>query len=151
MDMLVFEEYGAISDRWKRRAMDIYRGVVLLELLWRAHGWRGNSGVKWCSRPAGRLWCARLRASGSHIPHKTHAKNDCKYQSYADDAEIYVPNLVLLPELQKCVSKRVSNMTTWMSSEHLKWTTSRDFPGNPVVRTLFSQCRGHGFDSWLGN
>ena len=24
----------------------------------------------------------------------------------------------------------------------------RDFPGGPVVKTLRSQCRGHGFDPW---
>ena len=33
---------------------------------------------------------------------------------------------------------------------HLK-TCSRDFPGGLVVRTLPFQCRGHGFDPWLGN
>ena len=27
----------------------------------------------------------------------------------------------------------------------------RDFPGSPVVRTLCSQCRGHGFDPFWGN
>ena len=26
-----------------------------------------------------------------------------------------------------------------------------DFPGSPVVKILCFQCRGHGFDSWLGN
>ena len=26
-----------------------------------------------------------------------------------------------------------------------------DFPGSPVVKTLCSQCRGHGFNPWLGN
>ena len=26
---------------------------------------------------------------------------------------------------------------------------SRDFPGVPVVKTPFSQCRGHGFDPWV--
>ena len=28
---------------------------------------------------------------------------------------------------------------------------SKDFPGGPVARTLFSQCRGPGFDSKSGN
>ena len=28
---------------------------------------------------------------------------------------------------------------------------SRDFPGGPVVKSLRLQCRGHGFNSWLGN
>ena len=28
---------------------------------------------------------------------------------------------------------------------------ARDFPGVPVVKTPCSQCRGHGFDPWLGN
>ena len=27
----------------------------------------------------------------------------------------------------------------------------REFPGGPVVRTLSFQCRGPGFDPWLGN
>lgn len=26
-----------------------------------------------------------------------------------------------------------------------------DFPGSPVIGTLFFQCRGHGFGLWLGN
>ena len=26
-----------------------------------------------------------------------------------------------------------------------------DFPGGPVVKTLYFQYRGHGFDPWLGN
>ena len=30
-------------------------------------------------------------------------------------------------------------------------TNSRDFPGSPVVKTLSFQCRGHGFNPWLGN
>ena len=28
---------------------------------------------------------------------------------------------------------------------------SRDFPGSPVVKSLWLQCRGYGFNSWLGN
>ena len=28
----------------------------------------------------------------------------------------------------------------------LKYDTNVDFPGSPVVKTLHSQCRGHGFD-----
>ena len=28
---------------------------------------------------------------------------------------------------------------------------SRDFPGGPVVENPGSQCRGPGFDPWLGN
>ena len=27
----------------------------------------------------------------------------------------------------------------------------KDFPGGPVVKTLRSQCRRHGFDPWCGN
>ena len=27
----------------------------------------------------------------------------------------------------------------------------QDFPGHPVIKTLCPQCRGHGFDPWLGN
>ena len=30
-------------------------------------------------------------------------------------------------------------------------STSRDFPGDPVVKTLYSQCRRHGFDRWSGS
>ena len=31
-------------------------------------------------------------------------------------------------------------------SGHLEFT-SQDFPGGPVVKTLCSQCRGHGFET----
>ena len=27
----------------------------------------------------------------------------------------------------------------------------RDFPGGPVIKTLFFHCRGQGFDPWSGN
>ena len=27
-------------------------------------------------------------------------------------------------------------------------TMMRDFPGDPVVKTLCFYCRGHGFDPW---
>ena len=27
----------------------------------------------------------------------------------------------------------------------------RDFPGGPVAKTMHFQCRGHGFDPWLGS
>ena len=27
----------------------------------------------------------------------------------------------------------------------------KDFPSGPVAKTLHSQCRGPGFDPWLGN
>ena len=30
-------------------------------------------------------------------------------------------------------------------------TSFRDFPGGPVVKTLYFQCKGRGFDPWLGN
>ena len=26
-----------------------------------------------------------------------------------------------------------------------------DFPGGPVIKIPHSQCRGHGFDPWLGD
>ena len=32
----------------------------------------------------------------------------------------------------------------------LKITSTRDFLGGPVVRTLCSQCRGHRFNPWSG-
>ena len=28
---------------------------------------------------------------------------------------------------------------------------NRDFPGGPVAKTSCSQCRGPGFNPWLGN
>ena len=34
--------------------------------------------------------------------------------------------------------------------EQPKWL-QRDFPGGPVAETPHSQCRGPGFDPWLGN
>ena len=33
----------------------------------------------------------------------------------------------------------------------LKDLDSRDFPGGPVVRALWAQCRRRGFDPWSGN
>ena len=30
-------------------------------------------------------------------------------------------------------------------------TESRNFPGDPMAKTLRSQFRGHGFDPWSGN
>ena len=32
----------------------------------------------------------------------------------------------------------------------LRFKERRDFPGHPVVKTLCSQCREHGFDPWFG-
>ena len=29
--------------------------------------------------------------------------------------------------------------------------STQDFPGDPVTKTLYSQCQGPGFDSWSGN
>ena len=34
---------------------------------------------------------------------------------------------------------------------HWKCRTFRDFPGSPVVKTLYFQCREHRLDPWLGN
>ena len=42
---------------------------------------------------------------------------------------------------------RVSNH----HSAHLKFTQSCDFPGGPVAKIPCSQCRGPGFNPWLGN
>ena len=33
----------------------------------------------------------------------------------------------------------------------IKMRQERDIPGGPVVKTPCSQCRGHGFNPWLGN
>ena len=33
----------------------------------------------------------------------------------------------------------------------IKEEKRRDFPGDPVVKTLPFHCRGCGFDPWLGN
>ena len=33
----------------------------------------------------------------------------------------------------------------------IKKIHKQDFPGGLVVKTLHSQCRGHGFDPWSGN
>ena len=38
------------------------------------------------------------------------------------------------------------NVETSQQREHL-----RDFPANPVVKTLHSQCRGHRFNPWSRN
>ena len=29
--------------------------------------------------------------------------------------------------------------------------SSGDFPGVPVIKTIYFECRGCGFDPWLGN
>ena len=39
---------------------------------------------------------------------------------------------------------------------HVKWISPHlgfcwDFPGSPVVGTLYFHCRGYGFDLWTGN
>ena len=34
---------------------------------------------------------------------------------------------------------------------NLFWKKQGDFPGGPAVKTPRSQCRGPGFDPWLGN
>ena len=34
------------------------------------------------------------------------------------------------------------------NNKNSKWG---DFPGGPVVKTPYFQCRGRGFDPWLGN
>ena len=36
-------------------------------------------------------------------------------------------------------------------NEHFKRTWTQDFPGGSVAKTLHSQCRGPGFNPWLGN
>ena len=37
------------------------------------------------------------------------------------------------------------------AGDHTAKNTARDFPGSPVVKTLWFHIRGHGFDPWLGN
>ena len=44
----------------------------------------------------------------------------------------------------------ISDVTRGPGLGHQK-TTSGDFPGGPVVKTLRSQCRGPGFHPWSGN
>ena len=74
---------------------------------------------------------------------------------------LYVCLLTALPSsvLESNCSLRLQGPTTcspsihqsWVQSvTHLKWC-SWDFPGGPVARTVCSQCRGPGFDPWLGN
>ena len=41
---------------------------------------------------------------------------------------------------------------TTIEKEHKgKRTEGGDCPGGPVDKSLHFHCRGHGFDSWLGN
>ena len=42
---------------------------------------------------------------------------------------------------------------TWGGQDKatIKLSDLGDFPGGPVGKTPCSQCRGHGFDPWLGN
>ena len=32
-----------------------------------------------------------------------------------------------------------------------KMKSSREFPGSPMVKTLYGHCKGQGFDPWSGN
>ena len=45
----------------------------------------------------------------------------------------------------------VVNLQAEKYSVMVKNGGSTDFPGSPVVKTMCSQSRGHGFKSWLGN
>ena len=38
-----------------------------------------------------------------------------------------------------------------MIKEKGKQVPLRDFPGGLVIKTLQSQCKGHGFHPWAGN
>ena len=39
----------------------------------------------------------------------------------------------------------------WYQGNANKNQLGRDFPGGPVVKALCFHCRGHRYDSWLGN
>ena len=48
------------------------------------------------------------------------------------------------------------NVNIYLTVSRLHWshpfkTLVRDFPGGPVVKTPYSQCKGSGFDPWSGN
>ena len=57
------------------------------------------------------------------------------------------------------MSPRLLSLCSWILSLSLSWflpsslekVTIRNFPDGPVVRTPSCQCKGHGFDPWLGN
>ena len=52
-------------------------------------------------------------------------------------------------KVTKRISKRGSHFNPWLLiSSFIK--PGEDFPGEPVVKTPCFQCRGCGFDSWLG-
>ena len=50
-----------------------------------------------------------------------------------------------LESIEQCLKLRALQMQV------MKTHVIRDFPGGTVVKSLFSQCRGPGFNPWLGN
>ena len=52
---------------------------------------------------------------------------------------------------RKCKSKIQCDFTLVRMAIIKKSTNNWDFPGGPVVKTPCCQCRGCGFDPWLGN
>ena len=53
-------------------------------------------------------------------------------------------------EVANSCQRRLSRMKIRSHSSKLK-TFQGDFPGSPVVKTLYFQCTGRGFDPWSGN
>ena len=47
--------------------------------------------------------------------------------------------------IEQCLKLRALQMQV------MKTHVIRDFPGGTVVKTLYSRCRGPGFDPWLGS
>ena len=46
----------------------------------------------------------------------------------------------------------ISEKETTIEKEHKgKRIEGGDFPDGPLDKSLHFHCRGHGFDSWLGN
>ena len=103
------------------------------------------------------------------------ASNDFFYIKYIWDTSFYIipltvssfwtKKLVVLKSMSKKLASLIPDCLVYMpfSIYLVQWPNPRnsqilehftytwDFSGDPVVKTLDFQCRGHGFDPWWGN
>ena len=68
----------------------------------------------------------------------------------------YEASITLIPKLDKDATKKKKKLRpislTNIDAKFLnKILANWDFPGGLVGKTLCSQCRGPGFDFWMGN
>ena len=84
--------------------------------------------------------------------HKEKYKKEIKDLLKYHFPEIIVNILVnLFLDLQVYVHRRRSRFEEFYINQLILKGSWRDFPGGPVVKSPCFQCRGWGFDPWLGN